>query len=73
MAVSLAVPIHHKLVAFAVAIPAAGGAIIAFGVVAYLLDDGDLSSVLASVRRVAKVAALRRASRRRDDEAIRQN
>ncbi len=73
VAVSLAVPIHHKLVAFAVAIPAAGGAIIAFGVVAYLLDDGDLSSVLASLRRVAKVAALRRASRRRDDEAIRQN
>ncbi len=50
--VSLAVPIHHKLVAFALAIPAAGCAIVVFGIVAYLLDDGDFRSVLASVRRV---------------------
>ena len=35
VAVSLAVPLHHKLVAFALAVPAACGAIIAFGVVAY--------------------------------------
>ena len=51
VAVSLAVPLHHKLVAIAVAIPAAGCAIIAFGVVAYFLDDGDLKAVLAWVRR----------------------
>ena len=51
---SLAVPIHHKLEAFALAIPAVGGAIIAFGVVAYLLDDGDLKSVLSWVRRVTR-------------------
>jgi putative peptidoglycan lipid II flippase len=52
--VSLAVPIHHKLEAFALAVPAAGCAIIAFGVVAYLLDDGDLRSVLSWARRVAR-------------------
>jgi putative peptidoglycan lipid II flippase len=51
VAVSLAVPLHHKLVAIALAVPAAGSAIIAFGVVAYLLDDGDLKAVLAWGRR----------------------
>jgi putative peptidoglycan lipid II flippase len=50
--VSLAVPIHHKLAAVVVAVPAAGCAVIAFGIVAYLLDDGDLRAVLARVRRV---------------------
>jgi putative peptidoglycan lipid II flippase len=54
VAVSLAVPLHHKLVAIAVAIPAAICAIIAFGVVAYFLDRGDLRTVLAWVRQVAK-------------------
>jgi len=52
--VSLAVPIHHKLEALVLAVPAAGCAIIAFGVVAYLLDNGDLRSVLSWVRRVAR-------------------
>ena len=47
VAVSLAVPLHHKLEAVASAVPAAGCAIVAFGVVAYLLDDGDLKAVLA--------------------------
>ena len=56
VAVSLAVPLHHKLVAVFVAVPAAGCAIIAFGVVAYFLDDGDLRAVLAWLRRaVAKL------------------
>ena len=55
VAVSMAVPVHHKLAAFALAMPAAGGAIIAFGVVAYLLDDGDLRAVLAWVRRAARL------------------
>ena len=50
VAVSLAVPLHHKLVAFAVAVLAAGCAIIAFGVVAYMLDNGDLKAVLTWVR-----------------------
>ena len=53
VAVSLAVPVHHKLEAVALAVPAAGCAIVAFGVVAYLLDDGDLRAVLAWARRVA--------------------
>jgi hypothetical protein len=52
--VSVAVPIHHKLEAVALAVPAAGCAIIAFGVVAYLLDKGDLRTVLRWVRRVAR-------------------
>ena len=51
---SLAIPERHKLEAFALAIPAAGGAIIAFAIVAYLLDHGDLRAVLAWVRRVAR-------------------
>jgi putative peptidoglycan lipid II flippase len=51
VAVSLAVPLHHKLLAAALAVPAAVLAIIAFGVVAYLLDDGDLKAVLAWARR----------------------
>jgi putative peptidoglycan lipid II flippase len=55
VAVSLAVPLHHKLVAVALAVPAAGCAIIAYGVVAYLLDNGDLRAVLAWVRRTARL------------------
>ena len=56
VAVSLAVPLHHKLTALAVSVPAVGCAIIAFGVVAYFLDNGDLRAVLAWLRRaVAKL------------------
>ncbi len=51
LAVSLVVPLHHKLVALVVAVPAAACAIIAFGVVAYFLDDGDLKFVLGWLRR----------------------
>ncbi len=54
VAVSLSVPSHHKLEAVALAVPAVGCAILAFGVVAYLLDDGDLKAVLAWVRRAAR-------------------
>jgi len=54
LAVSLAVPLHHKLVAVALAVPAACCAIIAFTVVAYFLDAGDLRAVLAWVRRVVR-------------------
>jgi putative peptidoglycan lipid II flippase len=55
VAVSLAVPLHHKLVAVALAVPAACCAILAFGVVAYLLDDGDLKAILAWVRRTVRL------------------
>jgi putative peptidoglycan lipid II flippase len=51
VAVSVAVPVSHKLEAFALAVPAAAIAVVAFGLVAYLLDDGDLKAVLAWVRR----------------------
>jgi hypothetical protein len=54
VAVSLAVPLHHKLVAVAVAVLAAGCAIVAFGVVAYIFDDGDLKAVLAWVRNAVR-------------------
>jgi len=54
VALSLAIPEEHRLEAFALAVPVAGLAMIAFGVVAYLLDDGDLRAVLAWVRRVAR-------------------
>jgi putative peptidoglycan lipid II flippase len=57
VAVSLAVPVHHKLAAFALALPAAVCAVLVFGVVAYLLDDGDLKAVLAWVRRIARVGS----------------
>jgi putative peptidoglycan lipid II flippase len=55
VAVSLAVPLHHKLVAVALAMLAAGCAIIAFGVVAYILDDGDLKPVLAWIRKAVRL------------------
>ncbi|HTT92410.1 MAG TPA: lipid II flippase MurJ [Acidimicrobiales bacterium] len=71
VALSLAVPIHHKVVAFGLAIPAAAGAIVAFGFVAYLLDDGDLRAVLAWVRRATKGASLRRGTVARQGEKVR--
>jgi len=53
VAVSVAVPLQHKLEAAALAVPAAGLATVAFAVVAYLLDRGDLRTVLAWARRTA--------------------
>jgi putative peptidoglycan lipid II flippase len=54
VAVSLAVPLHHKLEAAALAVPAAALAIIAFAGIAYLLDRGDLKAVLAWARRTVR-------------------
>ena len=54
VAVSLAVPMNGKLTAFAISVPSAVCAVMTFGVIAYLLDDGDLKVVLAWVRRVAR-------------------
>jgi putative peptidoglycan lipid II flippase len=54
VAISVAVPLHHKLEAFALAVPAAVVAILAFSVVAYLLDDGDLRAIAARLRRAAR-------------------
>ncbi len=54
VAISVAVPLHHKLEAFALAVPAAVVAILAYSVVAYLLDDGDLRAIAARLRRAAR-------------------
>jgi putative peptidoglycan lipid II flippase len=54
VAVSLAVPLHHKLEAVALAVPAACCAILAFGVTAYILDNGDLKTILAWARRAVR-------------------
>jgi putative peptidoglycan lipid II flippase len=54
VAISLAVPLHHKLVAVAVAVPAAGCAIIVFGVVAYFLDGGDVRAGLTWIRQAIR-------------------
>ncbi|MGH3153955.1 MAG: virulence factor MviN, partial [Streptosporangiaceae bacterium] len=54
VAVSLAVPVTGKISAFVIAVPAALVAIAAFGVVAYLLDDGDLRAIVARLRRAAR-------------------
>jgi putative peptidoglycan lipid II flippase len=54
VAISLAVPLHHKLEAVALAVPAACCAVLAFGVVAYILDKRDLKAVLTWVRRAVR-------------------
>jgi len=57
VAVSIAVPVNHKLLAFGAALLSACCAAVAFGVVAYLLDDGDLRAILARLRRTARLRA----------------
>ncbi len=52
VAISLAVPVGHNFLAAGIAVLAAGGAVIAFAVVAYVLDDGDLRAALARLRQV---------------------
>jgi putative peptidoglycan lipid II flippase len=49
---SIALPTSHKLPAAGTGVLAAGCAVIAFGVVAFLLDSGDLRTVLARLRQV---------------------
>ncbi len=51
VAVSLAVPVTHKLLAVGLAVLAAVCAALAFGVVAYVLDDRDLRTVVTRLRR----------------------
>ena len=52
---SIALPVSEKLLAVGVAVVAAGCAVIAFGVVAYLLDDGDLRMIMARLRRIVRL------------------
>jgi putative peptidoglycan lipid II flippase len=54
VAIGLVVPVSHRLLAAGMAVVAAGGAVIAFGVVAYLLDDGDLRAILARLRQILR-------------------
>jgi putative peptidoglycan lipid II flippase len=54
VAVSMAVPVSRKLLDIGVGVMAAGCAVIAFGVVAYVLDDGDLRTVMGRLRKVVR-------------------
>jgi putative peptidoglycan lipid II flippase len=51
VAVSIALPIHHKLMAAGITVLAATCAFIVFGLVAYVLDDGELRTALARLRK----------------------
>ena len=51
VAVCLVAPAGGKLTSAGVAVVAVGAAVVGFGVVAYLLDRGDLKTVLARLRR----------------------
>ena len=53
--ISLLLPVTRKLAAGGVAVLAAAGATLAFGVVAYVLDDGDLRAILTRLRRLARL------------------
>jgi hypothetical protein len=52
VAVSVAVPVHHRLVYGLVGAVAAVFAVVAFGAVAYFLDDGDSRVVAARLRQM---------------------
>lgn len=51
-AVSLAIPMHHKLTELAAGAVAAIVVVVVFGAIAFRLDDGDLGVILAQVLRV---------------------
>jgi putative peptidoglycan lipid II flippase len=61
LGVSVVLPTSHKLSAAGIGVLAAGCAVIAFGVVAFLLDSGDLRAVLARLRQVAGLRPARHA------------
>jgi putative peptidoglycan lipid II flippase len=54
VAVSLALPTSSKLLATGVAVLAAAAAALAFGLVAYLANDGDLRAALSWLRQVTR-------------------
>jgi putative peptidoglycan lipid II flippase len=62
VAISIALPVNHKLLYAIVGVVASGCAVIAFGAVAFVLDDGDLHVVLARFRRVAGLRFSREAA-----------
>jgi hypothetical protein len=57
VAVCLAAPTGGKLLAVGVAVLAASGAVIASGVVAFILDRDDLKTVVVRLRRLARSRA----------------
>jgi putative peptidoglycan lipid II flippase len=59
VAVSIALPVSHKLLWALSGALAAGCAVAAFGVVAYVLDEGDLQVVLARLRQIARLRRAR--------------
>jgi putative peptidoglycan lipid II flippase len=61
LGVSVVLPVSHKLLAVGTGALAAGCAVIAFGVVAFLLDPADLRAILAWLRRVARLRPARSA------------
>ena len=60
VAVSLALPASDKLLATGVAVLAAAVAALAFGLVAYLLNDGDLRAAVSWLRQVTGASLTRR-------------
>jgi putative peptidoglycan lipid II flippase len=60
LAISLAVPISHRLLAAGIAVLAASGAVISFAVVAWVLDAGDLRAALARLRQITLPRLARR-------------
>ncbi|HEX2321865.1 MAG TPA: lipid II flippase MurJ [Streptosporangiaceae bacterium] len=55
LSVSIAWPTTHKLLAIVVGVFAAAAAVIAFGAVAYILDNGDLKVVVARLAQTLKL------------------
>jgi putative peptidoglycan lipid II flippase len=53
--VGVVLPLGHKLLAVGAAVLAAGCAVVVFGLIAYLLDDGDLRAILSRVRRFVRM------------------
>ena len=67
--VSIALPASGKLLDAVVAVLAVGCAVVAFGAVAYVLDDGDLRVVMAQLKRMTRLRPSRQASDLEDHHA----
>ena len=62
LGVGVVLPTSHKLLAAGIGVLAAGAAVIAFGVVAFLLDSRDLRALLARFRQVVRLRPTRPAN-----------
>jgi putative peptidoglycan lipid II flippase len=61
LGVSVVLPMTHKLMAVGIGALAAGCAVIAFGVVVFLLDSSDLRALLTQLRQIARLRPTRHA------------